>query len=71
MASFPVTPSLFLRPGLVPDTHAFVSSQRKQDVDGRDEPGHDGGAAVSLFAVGHCHGKRRQIKPEHAVFTLP
>jgi 2-oxoglutarate ferredoxin oxidoreductase subunit beta len=26
-------------PGLVPGIHAFLS--RKQDVDGRDKPGHD------------------------------
>jgi hypothetical protein len=27
-------------PGLVPGIHVFLS-RRKQDVDGRDEPGHD------------------------------
>ena len=30
---------LFVMPGLVPGIHAFLS---KQDVDGRDKPGHDG-----------------------------
>jgi hypothetical protein len=27
-------------PGLVPGIHAFLA-ERKQDVDGRDKPGHD------------------------------
>jgi hypothetical protein len=30
-------------PGLVPGIHVFLSFiSRKQDVDGRDKPGHDG-----------------------------
>jgi hypothetical protein len=29
----------FVMPGLVPGIHVFLSAQ--QDVDGRDEPGHD------------------------------
>ena len=29
-------------PGLVPGIHVFAS-YRKEDVDGRDKPGHDGG----------------------------
>jgi hypothetical protein len=29
-------------PGLVPGIHVFFALSRKQDVDGRDEPGHDG-----------------------------
>src|SRR5688572_10785077 len=37
------------------------SLQRKQDVDGRDKPGHDGWA--SIYSK-HRHGKLRQIKPE-------
>jgi len=28
-------------PGLVPGIHVFLSGE-KQDVDGRDKPGHDG-----------------------------
>ena len=28
-------------PGLVPGIHAFLSLTIKQDVDGRDKPGHD------------------------------
>jgi hypothetical protein len=28
-------------PGLVPGIHVFLVSCRKQDVDGRDKPGHD------------------------------
>lgn len=33
-------------PGLVPGIHAFAA--RKEDVDGRDKPGHDG-VPVSSF----------------------
>jgi hypothetical protein len=29
-------------PGLVPGIHVFPRSLLKKDVDGRDEPGHDG-----------------------------
>jgi hypothetical protein len=29
-------------PGLAPGIHAFLA-EKKQDVDGRDKPGHDGG----------------------------
>jgi hypothetical protein len=29
-------------PGLVPGIHVFLSSRRCKDVDGRDQPGHDG-----------------------------
>ncbi len=28
-------------PGLVPGIHAFLDRAASQDVDGRDEPGHD------------------------------
>jgi hypothetical protein len=28
-------------PGLVPGIHVFLASLNKQDVDGRDKPGHD------------------------------
>jgi hypothetical protein len=28
-------------PGLVPGIHVFAGSVREEDVDGRDEPGHD------------------------------
>jgi hypothetical protein len=28
-------------PGLVPGIHVFLIQLRKQDVDGRDKPGHD------------------------------
>ena len=31
-------------PGLDPGIHVFLSASSKQDVDGRDEPGHDAGA---------------------------
>jgi hypothetical protein len=34
-------------PGLVPGIHVFLSS-KKQDVDGRDKPGHD------AESVDHC-----------------
>jgi hypothetical protein len=29
-------------PGLVPGIHVFTEFDRIKDVDGRDEPGHDG-----------------------------
>jgi hypothetical protein len=28
-------------PGLVPGIHAFIVTAAKEDVDGRDKPGHD------------------------------
>jgi hypothetical protein len=28
-------------PGFMPGIHAFITSQRSKDVDGRDKPGHD------------------------------
>jgi len=31
-------------PGLVPGIHVFAASMREEDVDGRDEPGHDDAA---------------------------
>jgi hypothetical protein len=38
-------------PGLVPGTHVFLCQRRsKQDVDGRDKPGHDGGGMPRLPA---------------------
>jgi hydroxymethylglutaryl-CoA lyase len=38
-------------PGLVPGIHVFLRAIR-EDVDGRDEPGHDDIVAfVSLFAI--------------------
>jgi hypothetical protein len=36
-------------PGLVPGIHAFLSASNKQDVDGRDKPGHDGVARSQLY----------------------
>jgi hypothetical protein len=41
-------------PGLVPGIHAFRAM--KQDVDGRDKPGHDRwmGLLVNPFAVALC-----------------
>jgi hypothetical protein len=30
-------------PGLVPGIHVFLDAAAKQDVDGRDKPGHDDG----------------------------
>jgi hypothetical protein len=29
-------------PGLAPGIHVLLPQKRKQDVDGRDKPGHDG-----------------------------
>jgi hypothetical protein len=51
-------------PGLVPGIHVY--RQRKQDVDGRDKPGHDGWVN---YYFKHCHGKLRQIKPEQLATT--
>jgi hypothetical protein len=45
MMPLPVTMQLIdvhiVMPGLVPGIHVFASHPEKQDVDGRDEPGHD------------------------------
>jgi hypothetical protein len=49
-------------PGLVPGIHVLCAPLEKQVVDGRDTPGHDGGATM-VFAT-HCHGKPLEIKPE-------
>jgi citronellyl-CoA dehydrogenase len=39
-------------PGLVPGIHVFLEAIRKEDVDGRDKPGHDDVVAfVSLFVI--------------------
>jgi hypothetical protein len=40
----------FVMPGLVPGIHVF-SSLCDKDVDGRDEPGHDGVDGSRLMAV--------------------
>ena len=36
-------------PGLVPGIHVFTAFHGKQDVDGRDEPGHDRIFAIEGF----------------------
>jgi hypothetical protein len=38
-------------PGLVPGIHVFLASLLKEDVDGRDEPGHDGVARFATKAL--------------------
>jgi hypothetical protein len=48
-------------PGLVPGIHVLALLRKRQGVDGRDKPGHDGWASIYSR---HCHGKLRQIKPE-------
>ena len=35
-------------PGLVPGIHVFLIRSSKQDVDGRDKPGHDGVDVLQL-----------------------
>ncbi len=35
-------------PGLVPGIHVFTATAGKQDVDGRDKPGHDEGKAMHV-----------------------
>jgi hypothetical protein len=47
--------------GLVPGIHAHASPGKRQGMDDRDKPGHDGWASIYFR---HCHGKLRQIKPE-------
>ena len=37
-------------PGLVPGIHVLLGA--KQDVDGRDKPGHDGGYLCRMCLVG-------------------
>jgi hypothetical protein len=34
-----LTHDVFVKPGIVPGTHVLLSA--KEDVDGRDKPGHD------------------------------
>ena len=41
----------------------YLLASKKQGVDGRDKPGHDGWASIYSR---HCHGKLRQIKPRMA-----
>jgi hypothetical protein len=41
-----------LMPGLVPGIHVFLPApSEKRDVDGRDKPGHDGGARRPGYAL--------------------
>jgi hypothetical protein len=49
--------------GLVPGIHVFLLL-KKQDVNGRDEPGHDDTGDNRYLFIRHCHGKRRQFKPK-------
>jgi hypothetical protein len=37
-------------PGLVPGIHVFLRLHEKEDVDGRDKPGHDG-FFLSIHAI--------------------
>jgi hypothetical protein len=41
-----VMPVPGLDPGIVAAIHAFLAAPGKQDVDGRDKPGHDSGEVV-------------------------
>ena len=41
MTSLPAIRPALVMPGLVPGIHVFLPQQQKQDVDGRDKPGHD------------------------------
>jgi hypothetical protein len=52
-------------PGLVPGIHVLLAS--KQDVDGRDKPGHDGSRSplVSAFA-----GTTRDLQLHHALAAV-
>ncbi len=41
LKSYPRFRPIPVMPGLVPGIHVFLKINRKKDVDGRDEPGHD------------------------------
>jgi hypothetical protein len=50
MASLPAIRPALVMPGLVPGIHVLCSST-KQDVDGRDEPGHDGAGPIEFIRL--------------------
>jgi hypothetical protein len=51
-------------PGLVPGIH--VLPQKKQDVDGRDKPGHDG----NLYFTARSAGEISTLNCRHQMITL-
>ena len=62
-------------PGLVLGIHVFAASIREEDVDGRDEPGHDDAgiryalkALILLLAKGRAEGMAG-IDADNAEFT--
>jgi hypothetical protein len=50
MALLPAVRPALVMPGLVPGIHVFLPQQQKQDVDGRDEPGHDGAGPIAIYS---------------------
>jgi hypothetical protein len=56
-------------PALGAGIHVFASRLRKEDVDGRDKPGHDEVVNVRLFGR-HIHSQRRRFKPERSPIRL-
>jgi hypothetical protein len=63
----PAATSFLVMPALVAGIHVFLASAAKEDVDGRDEPGHDGtGRSRDLFVriVAGCpDNSRRKRRP--------
>jgi len=51
MTSLPAIRPALVMPGLVPGIHVFLPQQQKQDVDGRDEPGHDGVGPIEFIRL--------------------
>jgi hypothetical protein len=47
-------------PGLVPGIHVFLPQQQRQDMDGRDEPGHDDAGDIRFIYL--------PLSPEAASF---
>jgi hypothetical protein len=54
-------------PGLVPGIHVFALVT-KQDVDGRDRPGHDKDQFYAIIS-GYCYLRRHYFKPDRAEIT--
>jgi hypothetical protein len=64
------TAPLDVMPGLVPDIHANTAVDRK-DVDGGDEPGHNGGSRATTGCHPRGHAIFAMPPPERPVFDLP
>jgi hypothetical protein len=51
-------------PGLVRGVHVFLVMEGKQDVDGRDKPGHDG---VCCYTFNSISVVSSSLRPNHAL----